>query len=168
MGAGPSAGGGWLDEREQQAWRGFLDLHAQLTLALGRQLQREAELSTADYGVLVHLSEAPEEELRVFQLGDALQWEKSRLSHQLKRMEQRGLVERRACPTDARGAHVAITDLGRRTIEQAAPAHVEQIRRLFFDAITAHQVEQLATIAEAVLANLANDPNSAARHTTGA
>ena len=158
----------WLDEREQRAWRGLLNMHAQLTLELGRQLQRDTDLSTADYGVLVHLSEAPDHELRAFELGDALQWEKSRLSHQLKRMEQRGLVERRACPTDARGAHVAITPVGLRTIEQAAPAHVEQIRLLFFDAITTDQVEQLATIAEAVLANLANDPNSAARHTTGA
>jgi len=145
----------WLDDGEQRAWRGFLDMYAQLTLELGRRLQRDTDLSTADYGVLVHLSEAPDHELRAFELGDALRWEKSRLSHQLKRMEQRGLVQRRTCPTDARGAHVALTEQGRHAIERAAPAHVEEIRRLLFDALTAEQVGQLTAIADAVLANLA-------------
>jgi DNA-binding MarR family transcriptional regulator len=157
----------WLDQREQRAWRGFLAMHAQLTLELGRQLQRDTDLSAADYGVLVHLSEAPDHQLRAFELGDALQWEKSRLSHQLSRMVQRGLVERRTCPTDARGAHVAITPAGLDAIERAAPLHVAEIRRLFIDALTAEQLDQLAAISTAVLANLGgpsgpsdpNDPN---------
>lgn len=156
---GPDAVSGararWLDDREQRAWRGLLAMHAQLTLELGRQLQRDTDLSIAEYGVLVHLSEAPDRELRAFELGDALQWEKSRLSHQLTRMERRGLVERRACPTDARGAHIAITPAGQQAIEQAAPAHVAEIRRLFIDVLRDEQLDQLVAITDAVLAALA-------------
>ena len=118
----------WLDEREARAWRGFLRMQSELR-RVARQLQQEAGLSAADYEVLVSLSEAPGGRLRVFELGGATQWEKSRLSHHLTRMEHRGLVRRMPCPTDNRGANVVLTD-GPSAIEAAAPRHVEHVRKL--------------------------------------
>jgi DNA-binding MarR family transcriptional regulator len=145
----------WLDEREQRAWRGFVEMHAQLTGRLRRAMQHDAGLSDADYGVLVILSEAADGRLRIFELGRALQWEKSRLSHQLRRMEQRGLVRREGCGTDGRGAFAVLTPAGRTAIEAAAPAHVGEVRRAFVDALTPDQLDAMADIAQAVLANLA-------------
>lgn len=144
----------WLDDREQRAWRGFLHMHAQVTSRLRRQIHRDTGLSYADYEVLVHLSEAPEGRLRSFQLGDALQWEKSRVSHQLGRMEARGLVTREGCPTDRRGAVVVVTPTGRKAIEAAAPLHVTEVRRTFLDALSADQIDALAGIAGSVLDHL--------------
>jgi DNA-binding MarR family transcriptional regulator len=89
--------------------------------------------------------------MRVLELAEALQWEKSRLSHHLARMERRGLIERQDCPDDARGAFVALTDEGRRAIERAAPAHVETVRTLVFDGLEPDQIDTLADIAEVVL-----------------
>ncbi|HEV8297656.1 MAG TPA: MarR family transcriptional regulator, partial [Acidimicrobiales bacterium] len=99
----------WLDERENRAWRGLQQVRAQLGGRLGRQLQRDTGLSAADYEVLVNLSEAPKGRLRSYELSNALQWEKSRLSHHLTRMQRRGLVDREGCATDARGAFILIT-----------------------------------------------------------
>jgi len=130
-------------------------MHAQLSGRLRRSLQRDAGLSDADYGVLAELSEAPDERLRAFQLGRRLQWEKSRLSHHLRRMEGRGLVARQGCDTDRRGAEVVLTATGRAAIEGAAPKHVAEVRASFVDALTQEQLEQLGAIAAAVLANQA-------------
>ncbi len=144
----------WLDDREQAAWRAFIEMHLRLFRHLERQLQRDSDLSAPDYEVLVSLSEAPDERLRPFELCEALQWEKSRLSHQLTRMERRGLVERRSCPTDGRGSHVGLTPAGRSAIQAAAPGHVEEIRLVFVDALDPEQLDQLAAasriIADAV------------------
>lgn len=148
----------WLDDREQRAWRGLLAMHARLDAHLRRSLARESGLSDADYGVLVNLSEAPDERMRIFELVQALQWEKSRLSHQLRRMEQRGLVERSGCETDGRGAFVALTPEGRAAIAGAAPLHVAQVRRHFADVLTPEQLDALDSITDAVLGSLASDP----------
>lgn len=144
----------WLDEREQRAWRGLMDLQAQLGAHLRRSLLRDSGLSDADYEVLVHLSEAPDERLRIFQLVRGLQWEKSRLSHQLRRMEQRGLLQRSECPTDGRGAFVSLTPEGRAAIVAAAPRHVEEVRRHFVDLLAPEQLDTMADIAAAVLESL--------------
>lgn len=146
----------WLDDREQRAWRGFLRMHAQVTSSLRRQMHRDTGLSYADYEVLVHLSEAPDGRLRAFQLGEALHWEKSRVSHQLSRMEARGLVARAGCPTDRRGAFIDITATGRQAIEAAAPLHVAEVRRSFFDALAPDQVDALSEIADSILARFAD------------
>src|SRR6187551_2609979 len=92
----------WLDEREQRAWRGYNQMQRRLTRVLGQRLTQDSGLSAADYELLVPLSEAADDRLRARDLARMVDWEKSRLSHQLTRMEQRGLVERRECPTDAR------------------------------------------------------------------
>lgn len=144
----------WLDEREQRAWRGFTQLNRRLTRVLGQRLARDSALSLADYELLVPLSEAPGGQLRARDLGRVVDWEKSRLSHHLTRMEQRGLVERRECPTDARGAFIAMTSAGRQAIEVAAPQHVADVRDTFIDLLSAAEIEALAAITERVLDRL--------------
>lgn len=129
-------------------------MNAQLNGRLNRSLQQDSGLSDSDYEVLVHLTEAPDGRLRAFELGAALQWEKSRLSHHLRRMEARGLVERKNCETDRRGSFVVLTPAGRRSIESAAPGHVEEVRAAFLNALSPEQIDALAGITQAVLANL--------------
>jgi DNA-binding MarR family transcriptional regulator len=141
----------WLDEREQRTWRAYLAMQAQLQAQLHRRLQADSGLSYADFDVLVALTDRNGEQVRVLELAEALQWEKSRLSHHLSRMQGRGLVERQECTDDARGAFVVLTEEGRRAIEGAAPGHVEAVRELMFDGLDAAQVDALAGIAETVL-----------------
>jgi DNA-binding MarR family transcriptional regulator len=141
----------WLDEREQRTWRAYLAMQAQLQAQLHRRLQADSGLSYADFDVLVALTDRNGEQVRVLELAEALQWEKSRLSHHLSRMQKRGLVERQECTDDARGAFVVLTEEGRRAIEGAAPGHVEAVRELMFDGLDAGQVDALAGIAETVL-----------------
>jgi len=104
--------------------------------------------------VLVHLTDVPEGRLRSFELGDGLQWEKSRISRQVARMAERGLVVKETAPEDGRGAYVTLTRAGRKAIEAAAPAHVELVHQLLFDDLTAEQVRTLETIAAAVVRRL--------------
>jgi DNA-binding MarR family transcriptional regulator len=144
----------WLTEDEQRAWRGLLQMTSQLNARMNRQLQDEYGLSLADYDVLVVLSEAPEHRRRVFEIADTLAWEQSRVSHQIARMQRRGLVARQECETDGRGAFVVLTDVGRAAIERAAPAHVETVRRLVFDGLGRDQVAALAAISSHVLDRL--------------
>ncbi len=151
----------WLDDHEQRAWRGYLAMHAQLMARLSRQLQADSGLSLSDFEVLVQLTDRPEPRIRVGHLAAALQWEKSRLSHHLARMEKRGLISREGCPEDARGAFVTLTDHGREVIEQAAPGHVDAVRALVFDHLDPDHVTALASIAERVLDRMeATAPNT--------
>jgi len=149
-----AAGANWLDPTEQVAWRGLLDIHAQLTAVLGRELLHESGLSIQDYAVLVSLSESPSERMRVLELARKLAWEKSRLSHHIARMVDRGLVRRERCRTDQRGAFVVLTAHGRRTIEAAAPGHVAAVRRWFVDLLTCDEIATLAVIAGKVAAKI--------------
>lgn len=129
-------------------------MHTQLVAHLHRQLQHDSGLSLSDFDVLVQLTDQSEPRMRVGELGQALQWEKSRLSHHLGRMQRRGLVLREDCPDDARGAFIVLTEQGRDAIEQAAPRHVETVRELVFDALTEDQVDALASIADRILEKL--------------
>ena len=142
----------WLDEDEERVWRRWLRLNAELTAALHRQLQAEAGLSMSDYEVLVDLTDDPAGRVRVSELAHLLQWERSRVSHHVTRMERRGLVEREECPDDGRGAYVAITPAGRTAIERAAPGHARAVRRLVFDALQADEVRSLETAIDKLLA----------------
>jgi len=144
----------WLTEEEQRAWRGLLQMTAQLNARMNRQLQDEAGISLADYEVLVVLSEAAEHRRRVFELTGELAWEQSRVSHQLARMQRRGLIARQECPTDARGAFVVLAETGRAAIERAAPAHVEAVRQLVFDGLSPGQLAALTAVTEGVLDRL--------------
>lgn len=129
-------------------------MQTRLHALLNRRLQADSGLSLSDFDVLVALSEKLDGPMRVQELADHLRWEKSRLSHQLSRMERRGLVERQDCPDDARGAFVVLTVAGRRAIEAAAPAHVEAVQSLVFDGLDDAQVETWAEITDAVLARV--------------
>ncbi len=141
----------WLDEDETRAWRGFLRLHQVLRAELERELTRDAGLSLADYEVLVALSEADRRRLRMWALADILQWSRSRLSHQVARMQNRGLVRREDCLTDARGAYATLTSAGLAAIEAAAPGHLKGVRRHLLDRLSPEQIRALAEISEAVL-----------------
>lgn len=147
----------WLTEREDEVWRDYLRMQRELTARLEQELQAQSGLSTADYEVLVNLSEAPDHRLRAFELCDAMRWEKSRLSHHLSRMERRGLVRREECSTDGRGADVVLTRQGRTAITKAAPRHVDAVRALFLDPLTRAQLDQLAAISHRVLDGLGGD-----------
>ena len=144
----------WLDETEARAWRGLLRMTWLIEGGIGRDLI-EAGLSFADYHVLASLSETPGHQMRITDLAARISWSKSRLSHQLSRMQARGLVCRSTCPTDARGALAVLTPAGLEAIVAAAPGHVESIRRHLLGRLTADQVLALGDIAEAVLAGCA-------------
>lgn len=144
----------WLDEHEQGVWRGLLAIHTALRSRLNAELQQGSGLSLADYDVLVALTDVTERSLRMGELAEVLQWEKSRLSKQLARMSARGLVHRRDCPDDRRGAYIDLTDAGRTAIEAAAPAHVALVRQLVFDVLDPAEIVALGSIYEKVLAAL--------------
>src|SRR3954469_16498383 len=147
----PTATTRWLDDREQAAWRAYLDMNAKLSGRLNKEMLDESGISSSDFAVLVRLSEHEHNRMRVLELARAIGWEKSRLSHQLTRMQQRGLIERSNCNEDRRGAFVVLTDQGRATVEAAAPLHVESVRRYVFDSLTAEQVESLGSISAIVV-----------------
>jgi DNA-binding MarR family transcriptional regulator len=145
----------WLTPDQQQVWRAYLRVSESLPAQLNRELQTESGLSAAEYAVLVQLSEADGGRQRPFQLGEALQWEQSRLSHQLTRMERRGLVCRENCPSeDGRGAYVTLTAAGRTAIESAAPAHAAAVRDLVFNHLTAEELSTFGRVCEKILTNL--------------
>ena len=125
--------GMWLTADEQRTWRTYLRLNSLLLARLNRQLQQDSGLTLPEYEVLVQLSEAPQQQRRPFQICEALNWEQSRLSHQLTRMQHRGLVAREECEADGRGAFVVLTAAGANAIRSAAPGHVAAVRRLVFD-----------------------------------
>ncbi len=139
----------WLNEQEQRMWRGFQGMWRNLDRALERDLM-EAALSAADFSVLVPLSEAPEHRLRARDLGCILDWDRSRLSHQIRRMEQRELLTRSSCPTDARGTFIELTKHGWEMLQQAAPGHVQAVRANFFDVLTDAEVEALDDLSRRV------------------
>jgi DNA-binding MarR family transcriptional regulator len=142
----------WLTAQEQHLWRGWLKLNAELASTLQRELQQDAGLSMPDYEVLVHLTDNPEGRVRVTELAGLLQWERSRVSHHIKRMERRGLVERAQCSEDGRGAFIVITTQGRAAIEEAAPGHVMAVRRLMFEALSEEEKVALAAVIDKLLA----------------
>jgi DNA-binding MarR family transcriptional regulator len=152
----------WLTDDEQRAWRGLVQMTSRLDARLNRELQQSSGLSLADYDVLVLLTEAPDERLRMFELVEDLQWEQSRLSHHVARMQRRGLVAREECTTDKRGAFVVLTAAGREAIEKAAPGHVDTVRRLVFDGLSEEQVAMLESFVTRVLSRLA-EPEAESR-----
>ncbi|MET8229992.1 MarR family transcriptional regulator [Micromonospora sp. NPDC005298] len=144
----------WLDEREDRAWRGYRRMRRLLDLELARELTQDAGLSEADYDVLSDLSETPHGRLRLRELADLMLWSRSRLSHHLTRMQQRGLVTREECADDARGSVVALTPAGRLAIESAAPGHVAAVRRHLIDLLTPAEIDALGALTHRVVDHL--------------
>src|ERR1700744_6579317 len=133
---------GWLTAEEQEAWRAYLATSKLLTRQLDRDLHSFG-LSINDYEILVVLSEAPDHRLRMTDLADATAQSRSRLSHQITRMETAGLVRRDSCPGDKRGLFAVLTEAGLATIERVAPDHVDSVRRHFISLLTAEQLAAL-------------------------
>jgi len=148
----------WLTEREERAWRALQFMQMRLEAELARQLAADSGLSYPDYLVLVALTDRPEGRLRLFELAHELGWEKSRASHHVGRMVDRGLVTKEKCSADRRGFFVVVTTFGRRAIEAAAPGHVAAVRRLVIDRLSPEQLDVLGDAAEAVLARLDQPP----------
>ena len=140
-----------VTETEWTAWRTFTSMRRQLDVALERQLQRDGDISAAEYSVLITLFEAEGKQLRARDIGMVLAWEKSRVSHQVSRMEKRGLVGRRECDTDARGTWITLTADGKRAVLSAMREHAATIRSYFFDVVTAAELEALRSASERVL-----------------
>ncbi|MFL1376937.1 MarR family winged helix-turn-helix transcriptional regulator [Nocardiopsis protaetiae] len=123
----------WLDEDEQRVWRGFLRVNAWVYDELERDLRDRGGLSLIEYGILVHLSEAPERRMRMRALADSVIVSKSRLSHQIARLERDGLVRKQECTDDRRGLWAVLTDEGARLLAAVAPGHAARVRALMFD-----------------------------------
>lgn len=141
----------WLSAEEQQAWRSFLTATQTLFSTLEAQLQQCAGIPHGYYEILVRLSEAPGRAMRMSQLAEVSTSSKSRLSHAVARLEERGWIRRSECPTDRRGQVAELTDEGFAALAAAAPGHVEQVRRSLIDALTPEQVTQLRQISEAIM-----------------
>ncbi|GAS88169.1 MarR family winged helix-turn-helix transcriptional regulator [Mycolicibacterium brisbanense] len=144
----------WLTPKQQRAWIAYMRVQLRMRYEMNRQLQADSDLSLADYDVLVALSGERNEGMRISDLAAEIGWERSRLSHHLRRMEDRGLTERRAGASDARTTIVGLTPGGRRAIEDAAPAHVDLVRRLFFDPLPENLLGPFTEALEHIHVNL--------------
>jgi DNA-binding MarR family transcriptional regulator len=135
-------------------WSRFQVIYGHLAGEINRALYRETGLSEADAAVLIALLETPDSQLHSFELRCGLAWEKSRLSHQLRRMEARGLIERAVCPDDARSSLIRLTAAGEAQANTARQVLGGAIRQSLEGALSEDQLEQLATMADAMLAHL--------------
>ncbi|WP_297452557.1 MarR family winged helix-turn-helix transcriptional regulator [uncultured Corynebacterium sp.] len=125
----------WLTDEEQRLWRSILNAKRAVDRSIDLQLQESLDISTADFSVLVVLSEAENNVVRMRTLCESLDWDRSRMSHQITRMERRGLVTKERCACDNRGIDVTLTEHGRNVIEKAAPNHVKLVRHVLFDVL---------------------------------
>jgi len=148
----------WLNEGQERAWRALQFMQMRLEGGLARQLAADSGLSYSDYVVLVALTDRPDGRMRLFELAAVLGWEKSRVSHHVARMADRGLVKKEKCDADRRGAYVVVTNRGGKELEAAAPGHVATVRRLFVDQLTPKQLAAVGEAAEAVLAAFDEHP----------
>ena len=133
----------WLTPAQQKAWRAYMGLSLQMTYEMNRQLTEDHGLSLADYAVLVALADSTDGSRQLTGLASEIGWERSRLSHHLKRMCTRGLTERRAPNSDGRATDAVITAVGRAALLDAAPGHVALVQRLFFAGLSDSDVAVL-------------------------
>src|SRR5438132_11071793 len=145
----------WLSDAEQRTWRAFLEATRRLDEQLDRELQHKAGMPLAYYTILAMLSEAPDRTLRMRALAQRTWSSRSRLSHAVDRLEEKGWVKRSTCPSDKRGAFAQLTDAGFAVLEAAAPGHVQGVRRHVFDQLSPEQVEALGTISQRFAQQLA-------------
>jgi DNA-binding MarR family transcriptional regulator len=146
----------WLSDEEFRAWIGYRRMRGLLDLRIARDLADDSGLSEPDYDVLSSLGDAEGHRERLSDLAARMLWSKSRLSHHITRMQGRGLVVKEDAADDGRGAVVVLTEKGLRAIEEAAPAHVESVRRHFLDLLTDEEIATLGAITERVLARLSD------------
>ena len=151
---GPDGEPRWLDADEQRTWRAAMYSWMLLEDRLDRELTRETGISHAYYEILVQLSETEGRSLRMSELADRCLSSRSRLSHAVSRLEERGWVRRQVCEDDGRGQLAVLTDDGFAALEAAAPVHVESVRRHLFDQLTPEQVEHVRDFGETLLRHL--------------
>lgn len=144
----------WLNDGEMHAWRAYVVGKALLDSRLNRDLQEEHQLALADYELLVRLSEAPCQQARMSTLAEQVASSKSRISHQIGRMEKAGLVRRQECPSDGRGVVAALTSHGLQVLRDAAPTHVRGVRDNLVDLLSDDERAVLAEIFERVVTHL--------------
>ncbi|MCG7206094.1 MarR family winged helix-turn-helix transcriptional regulator [Streptomyces arenae] len=140
---------------ELRIWRDFIETTEALRAELSARLQREASLSPGDYAVLLALREADGRRLRSSELADRVGWERSRLSHQIGRMERRGLIRREECRADSRGAEVVLTPAGAEAFRNATVPHLRAVHELFVSALTPEQLTAAQQLASALRTRLA-------------
>jgi DNA-binding MarR family transcriptional regulator len=141
----------WLTTQEQEVWRAFLSLDNHVRKAITRQLAEDSDMPAAYYEILVQLSEAPGRTLRMSALAAATEGSQSQLSHAVNRLEERGWVSRTRCREDGRGWFACLTDEGMQALVDAAPGHVNCVRKTLFDPLTEQQQQALLEIARTVL-----------------
>lgn len=144
----------WLNDREMAAWRSYIETYGDLSAALERDLG-EHGLTLGDYQVLVYLSEAENDSMRMCDLADVLQLSPSGLTRRLDGLVSSDHVIRRPSPNDGRVMMAVLTDAGRDLLTRTAPHHVQSVRRHIFDHLTVEQVDAMATIFDAISAGLA-------------
>jgi DNA-binding MarR family transcriptional regulator len=149
-----AAGPRWLDVDEQKAWRAWLYSAQLLMDRLDRELTHETGISHAYYEILVALSETPGRKLRMSELADRCLSSRSRLSHAVSRLEERGWVGRELCPDDGRGQLAVLTDNCFAALEAAAPIHVASVRTHLFDQLSPEQVAAMRDLGETLLRHL--------------
>lgn len=140
-----------LSSAELAAWRGMLRVHAALVRELDAELEQRHRLGVTSYDVLVNLSEAPDQRMRMCDLADAVLLSRSGLSRLVDRLAGEGVVERQDCPSDARGAFAALTDDGRELLELARPTHLAGVRRRFLEHFRPEELAAMAAYWERVL-----------------
>lgn len=133
----------WLSTDEQQLWLEFREFLWGFPSAMDRQLTADSGMSSGEYAVLAEVSQSASEALRSGDLAAALQWDRSRVSHLLRRMEAKGLIERRPASGDGRGQEITMTSNGWDTIRAASPAHVTFVRETLFDPLSDTEKVQL-------------------------
>ncbi len=148
----------WLSDHEQSTWRSFMLATRAIDEALDRQLQRDANMPHAYYGILVALSEAPDMTLKMGEIARHLRYSQSRMTHAITSMERSGWAIRSNCPTDRRSQLVSITAVGTAVLRTTAPGHVAEVRSALFDKLSAEQVVQLRLICTALLGNADSEP----------
>ncbi|MGH3767215.1 MAG: MarR family winged helix-turn-helix transcriptional regulator [Pseudonocardiaceae bacterium] len=144
----------WLDAEEMRAWRAYVVGKALLDAQLNRDLQDEHQLTLGDYELLVRLSETPGGQLRMSTLAEQVASSKSRISHQIARMEKAGLVRRQECPGDRRGVFAVLTSHGLEVLRCAAPTHVRGVRDNLVDLLSAEERLVLTGVFERVVHHL--------------
>ena len=150
----PAPAGGWLDGNQQRAWLAYIRVQLRLAYEMNRQLLADSGMSLPDYDVLTALSVADGGRMQITVLAAQSGWERSRVSHHVRRMSDRGLVSCSLSAADRRVTEVTLTARGRRALQEAAPGHVDLVRRLFFGGLPDDLVEPLGRALESVYANI--------------
>ena len=141
----------WLSESEQVQWRSWIAANQLLRDRLGRDVHEATGLTFADYEILVRLSESPERRMRMSELAQVAFSSRSRLSHQIDRMQKAGYVTREECRDDRRGYFAVLTDEGFQALVAAAPVHVDSVRRRIVDVLTPEEFAELGRLSQKLL-----------------